>query len=1146
MSSRLTVRAFCRRVLKPTEGVFLFHPRVLERLVRRDRGHGLSSLAIPSLGHYLIARPVFLHGLEDENPDALAVIEGLSLPDLVILLPTPSAQELVVGDPDRVLRIYWGRRFEAEVARAWQIARNDNQDEAIFGGRGLAQQMGEPAFREVRELLEYDQRVVLDLDDDSLCRQFVGFVTYLRYFAPGTRAYFFPAIRDWGALDHWLKEGGLDLPPPRHSRRWPQLLVKSRPSGVHGAPDYEPELPIRLPFGRYDPDLADGANTILPLASKLSSKIRVHAPITHWKSLDGEKQVLQVEARCLNALRQASTLTRKPGWRVWASEGLRALLTPIIGRLARQLDRGWAAQWVSAVGLRLFYYSARIAFRAEMTGRYGTALRYLNIAAQQYQHINPGNVAITDPVAQRLRAARRDLIEALIGSLAVTWRLDASSIRILETWLQRLLNEPEAAQLSSRPSRLLADLERMSREGRTEYYRLQPITWLWSGGRKPLRLGLPFQGLLKALRTLNAAKTRLDQLPWSGAEIAYFSAPLQMLGERIGQRLREPLLPRLGALLDKVGFLPANHHQRVARHLLQEELCEIILRRWHLRFTDLRDAVARNELRLPDSGWRELVLGDRLAHFDRQARTALPGVYQPGEFYLKGLQQLSAPLFGSAPGRAITRFLLLPFGIAFISLEALAYLLSLTPMAQEALHLVNVGSVLGVGAGLWAALYTDRGRQAVTALGRSCQWLFGKYLYQGLSRLMHWQRIVWLRQARMQKISRYLLEPALISLLVTLPFMGVADLLDHGSAEWPVFLLILGFILGMFLRNSRSGRQLLDDLMTRLITFWRQVRHTLAIGLVRWVIDWFNWLMHCVEQGLHRVDEAVSHHRGEGRGVMAVKAAIGPLWGILSYFIRFYAAVLVEPQINPIKHFPVVTVSHKLMLPFLPALTTGMLTLLDPILPQFISLPLVTITILLLPGLFGFLAWELRENWKLYRANHPDRVQPAHFGPAGETLYTLLRRGFHSGALPKAFARLRAVIAQESEQQHPIPQALRQAEAQLTGILESVQTFVKRELVFALVERSRAAGHPVEATITHLEAATASLVVQIALQSNGENHPSVQLALRLTLAADELCGEVTVTRPVEQRRNPAWLEEGIGRFLERAAIHCQRQAAKWP
>ena len=303
-----------------------------------------------------------------------------------------------------------------------------------------------------------------------------------------------------------------------------------------------------------------------------------------------------------------------------------------------------------AVRLRWFRHSVRVAFRAEMAGRYGTALRYLNIAAQQYQQIKRVETAIADPVAQRWRALQRDLVATLINNLAVTWRLDSSSIRILETWVQRLLNEPEAAQLSSRPSRLLDDLERMSLEGQTEYYRLQPVAWLGSGGRKSLRLGLPFQGSLKALRTLNAAKKRLNQLPWSGAEVAYFSTPLQMLGERMGQRLRRPLLPRLSELLDTVGFLPADHSQRVARNLLQEELFEIILRRWHLRFTDLRDAVSRHELRLPDSGWRELIRGDRLAHFDRKARAALPGVYQPGEFYLKGLQQLSAPLFGSASG----------------------------------------------------------------------------------------------------------------------------------------------------------------------------------------------------------------------------------------------------------------------------------------------------------------------------------------------------------------------------------------------------------------------------------------------------------------------------------------------------------------
>lgn len=1149
MPSRLTVRTFRRRVLRPTEGVFLFHPRVLERLVRRDRGHGLSSLAIPSLGHYLIARPVFLRSLEDENPDALAVIEGLSLPDWVILLPTPSAQEMAAGDSERLLRRYWGRRFEAEIARAWQTARNDNQDDEVFGGRGLAQRIGEPAFREVRILLEQDQRVVLDLDDDTLCRQFVGFVTYLRYFAPGTRAYFFPAIADWGDLDHWLKEGGLDLPPPRHSRRWPQLLVKSRPSGIHSAPDYEPELPIRLPFGRHDPDLADGANTILPLASKLSSRVRLVERVADRQSPNHQASALRVEAHCQEALRQASTLTRKPGWMAWASDRLTALLAPIIGRWTSTLDRRWAAspQWVAAIRLRLFHHGVRVAFRAEMAGRYGTALRYLSVAVQQYQQIKEGDASAADPVAQRLRALRRELIEALINNLAVTWRLDSSSIRILETWVQRLLNEPEAAQLSSQPSRLLADLERICLEGQTEYYRLQPVTWLWSLGRKPLQLGLPFQGPLKALRTLNAAKTRLDQLPWSGAEIAYFSAPLQTLGELIGQRLRQPLLPRLGELLDQVGFLPTDHSQRIARNLLQEELFEIIRRRWHLRFTDLRDAVSRNELRLPDPGWRDLILGDRLAHFDRKARAALPGVYQPGEFYLKGLQQLSAPLFGSALGRSITRFLLLPFGIAFISLEALAYLLSLTPMAQKALQLVNVGSVVGVGAGLLVALHTDRGRHTVAALGRGLKGLFSQ-AYQRLLRLMRWRRMAgWLRHARVRNLSRYLLEPSLMGLILAIPLIGIADRLAPGIEGLPVFLLILGFILGTFLRNSRAGRQLLDSLMTRLITFWRQVRHTLAIGLVRWVIDLFDWLMHRVEQGLHRVDEAVSHHHGEGRGVMTVKAVIGPIWRGLSYFIHFYAAVLVEPQINPIKHFPVVTVSHKLMLPFLPMLTTTLLTFLNPVLPQLISLPLVTVTILLLPGLFGFLAWELRENWKLYDANHPDRIQPAHFGPAGETLYTLLRRGFHSGALPKAFAGLRAVIAQENEQQHSIPQALRQAEARLNNILESVQTFVNRELAFALVERSREAGHPVAATIIHLEAATASLTVRIALEPcAGESGPPVLLALRLALTGDELCSEITLTGPVDRLGDPAWLEEEMARFLERAAIRCQSQSSTVP
>ena len=48
---------------------------------------------------------------------------------------------------------------------------------------------------------------------------------------------------------------------------------------------------------------------------------------------------------------------------------------------------------------------------------------------------------------------------------------------------------------------------------------------------------------------------------------------------------------------------------------------------------------------------------------------------------------------------------------------------------------------------------------------------------------------------------------------------------------------------------------------------------------------------------------------------------LGLVWGIVAYVVRIYLNLLVEPQINPIKHFPVVTVAAKIMLPFALTLT---------------------------------------------------------------------------------------------------------------------------------------------------------------------------------------------------------------------------------
>src|SRR5208282_370442 len=129
------------------------------------------------------------------------------------------------------------------------------------------------------------------------------------------------------------------------------------------------------------------------------------------------------------------------------------------------------------------------------------------------------------------------------------------------------------------------------------------------------------------------------------------------------------------------------------------------------------------------------------------------------------------------------------------------------------------------------------------------------------------------------------------------------------------------------------------------------------------------------------------------------------VWFAVTYVIRFAINLLIEPQINPIKHFPVVTVSHKVCLPMIPVLG-------DLLMQQFgmartRAFGLATGIITGIPGIFGFAAWELKENWRLYRANRPDNLGPQGIGSHGETMLRLLRPGFHSGTVPKLYRKLR-------------------------------------------------------------------------------------------------------------------------------------------
>src|SRR5262249_54190817 len=143
------------------------------------------------------------------------------------------------------------------------------------------------------------------------------------------------------------------------------------------------------------------------------------------------------------------------------------------------------------------------------------------------------------------------------------------------------------------------------------------------------------------------------------------------------RRVRDDLRPAIAGVLDEVGLVPANAAEKISRNKLVEELLDRVCERGFIRMGDLRDALARNGLKLPDlSGPVEWVRGDALIRANRLLALRLDGVYRRGEIYLRGLQRFSSLAFGTRLGRFLTRYVALPFGGAFIVLEGVHHLLA--------------------------------------------------------------------------------------------------------------------------------------------------------------------------------------------------------------------------------------------------------------------------------------------------------------------------------------------------------------------------------------------------------------------------------------------------------------------------------------
>lgn len=663
----------------------------------------------------------------------------------------------------------------------------------------------------------------------------------------------------------------------------------------------------------------------------------------------------------------------------------------------------------------------------------GNTVRSLVYHARALEH------AVGETVA-RTRIALRAGLDQLLQRLQRALQIPQEEVGV---W-----REPLAALVHQTPrrfwppeARFLYDLQKVCIDHEREIYRVDLLGWIGSLGRQPLKRPLPNQREVLLSKHLHSAAARLPVVRLPAHLRRQLSDLLHVAMERIEQRLRSRFRPLITAALDAVGLQPRNVPERVGRQKIVEELLDGVVERGYLAMGDLRDALSRNDLKLPDlSGLSNLFLGDQLLRADRRLAVSLDGVYRGGEFYLRGMQRLSSMGFGTNVGRWLTRYAFVPFIGAYVGMAGLDHLVTVVRRSETNLNSGWAVVVLGL---FLAGLLNVEGFRREVWQACHTTWRVGReMLVDPLLALIRSEIVQRILHSRVYVLaSRFLVRP--LALTAVVYWLSPLELL---ATQASVSCAVSVFLAVNLAINSRLGRTAEEVFLEWIVHSWQRFGMRILAGTFWWIVERFKDLLEGLDRLLYTVDEWVRFRAGDTRLSIVGKAVLGPIWYFSSSLIRFLVNLIIEPQINPIKHFPTVTVAHKLLLPFIPTLA-GVLEL---TMEKGLALTTATFIIAGIPGVFGFLVWELTGNWRLYQANRSDELRPMPIGHHGETMDRLLRPGFHSGTLPKRFAKLRRAErkARESGNWYAVRKHLHAIEQVETA----VHRYIERELLTFLAQ----------------------------------------------------------------------------------------------
>jgi hypothetical protein len=920
--------------------------------------------------------------------DDLELSPEYLLPATVILLVRPSNEQLANENNETLKGLYWRRLFHASVHL--QLEQRWKEGKLTLEDvRSRIEEIGQTEFAEIRQVLREDRWIVAGAEEHEIYIEFAAVFLELRYFAANLLPICFPSLANLHITHEGAQVSG--------RARCEQLLARDIDAGklfedtrLTGAPD-----PVLLT----DPSSDESHDY-------------------YWKLDRGAK----ASAASGNLVRAAILRTRA------------ARVAP--ANLTRS-TRGEAEADMNRLSMRL-----------------ETALE-------------------------------------LTRSESIEWARDMCSLL-------------DKADQGNRPveADILFDLQKVVLVSEQGVYALSLVDWLMSGGRRPIKRLLPSQRQVRIIRHLRDALQRLTMARLSDNDRQHLAKLLQSAIHQSEERLRVRFRPILEVALQDVGLVPSNPPERTAFYTIIEELLDRIIAGGHLTFSELRDVISRNQLKLPDLGDpQDFLRGDPLLRLDTRLASLLDGVYRPSEMYSRFFERLTALNFGTHLGRLITTVVTLPFVSAFLLLRGVKLVIEFVDKDLLRLHPVEtvsqkssiIVSTIGQAAipeNLWTGWTTaDAGVKARHQFPRLVDvvdpglglpplinWalfaLLGVYFvalwhsphvrrrssafFVGLGRVLSLVLIQTpIKVARLPLLRRiaaswafqffywFILKPLVVCLL--LRFFRPELFTD--SIGFGIIFLLLAFVI-----NSKPGHVAGEIVVQTLMHLSEIVSVGLFRGLYNLIATLFKHLLSTVEGFLFSVDEWLRFRTGDNQVWMGARLLAGVVWFPIGYLIRFYIVVLVEPMLNPLK-LPVSMIAGKLMSPFIWVLWFPWFLMVLPPLPlgSLLLWLVVAPTLFFLPDAFGYLFWELKENWGLYKANQSPVIRPVVVGSHGETMVMLLEPGLHSGTIPRLFARWRRAERKAVRTGNwRLARAYRLA---LQEVEHTLRLFVMRNLV-ALVHQS--------------------------------------------------------------------------------------------